>query len=269
MDLIKAIILGIVQGLTEFLPISSSGHLVIGAEILNFHEPGIAFEVFLHCGTLVAVILVFRRDLISMVRSLFVSPAVRKADPELAVSFQWNVNIIIATLPAVIVGLFLKGAIDRIFDTIIITFTMLGVTGITMVLTRFIHEKGASITWLRALLIGIAQAAAILPGLSRSGSTIFAGMLLGVDRETAARFSFIMSIPAILGAVVLHLSELIAAPPPAGDLLAIGAGTVASVISGYFAIVLLMRIVRKGTLEWFGYYCLSIAALGFGWYFVS
>ena len=267
MDIIKAIILGIVQGLTEFLPISSSGHLVIGAEILNLHYKGVAFEVFLHCGTLFAVIFVFRRDLLSMLRSLFVTASVRKTDPALTQSFLWNINIIIATLPAVVVGLFLKDSIDRIFDTIVITFAMLTITGITMVLTRFIHEKGAHINWMGALLIGVAQALAILPGLSRSGSTIFAGMLLGVNRETAARFSFIMSIPAILGAVVLHVGELIATPPPAEDLLAIFTGTIASVISGYFAIVLLMRIVRKGSLEWFGYYCLVVASIGFGWYF--
>lgn len=266
MDLFKALILGIVQGLTEFLPISSSGHLVIGAEILNFHEPGIAFEVFLHCGTLVAVILVFRKELLLMLRSLFVAPALRRADPELALSFQWNINIIIATLPAVGVGLFLKDSIDRIFDNILITFTMLAVTGISMVLTRFIHEKGAVITWLRALCIGVAQALAIMPGLSRSGSTIFAGMLLGVNRETAARFSFIMSIPAILGAVVLHMGELLASPPPMEDLLAILVGTITSVISGYYAIVLLLRIVKQGKLEWFGYYCLFVSGGGLCWY---
>ena len=269
MELVKALILGIVQGLTEFLPISSSGHLVIGAQILNFNEPGIAFEVFLHCGTLVAVIFVFRRDLLMMIRSLFASPAVRRDDPELARSFQWNINIIIATLPAVAVGLFLKDSIDRIFDNILITFVMLAVTGISMVLTRFVHEKGATITRFRALIIGMAQALAILPGLSRSGSTIFAGMLLGVNREKAARFSFIMSIPAILGAVVLHIGELMASPPPIDQVLAILIGTFASIISGYYAIVLLMRIVRKGSLEWFGYYCLCVAGIGLCWYLLS
>ena len=269
MDLLKAFILGVVQGLTEFLPISSSGHLVIGAEILNFHDPGIAFEVFLHCGTLVAVVFVFRRDLWLMFRALFASAASRRKDPELALSFQWNINIVIATLPAVVVGLFLKDSIDRIFDNILITFTMLAVTGITMVLTRFIRERGTAITGPRALLIGVAQALAILPGLSRSGTTIFTGMLLGVNRETAARFSFIMSIPAILGAVVLHTKELLASPPTADQLLAILTGTLASVVSGYFAIVLLMRIVRKGSLEWFGYYCLVVSGIGFGWYLLG
>ncbi len=266
MDLVKALILGIVQGLTEFLPISSSGHLVIGSEILNFHEPGIAFEVFLHCGTLVAVIIVFRRELLLMFRSLFAASAARRAEPELELYFQWNINIIIATLPAVAVGLLLKDSIDRIFDNILVTFAMLAVTGVAMVATRFIRERGTPISRFRAFVIGIAQALAIMPGLSRSGSTIFTGMLLGVNRETAARFSFIMSIPAILGAVVLHIGELIDSPPSSDELLAIFAGATASVISGYYAIVLLMKIVRRGRLEWFGYYCLVISAFGLGWY---
>lgn len=266
MDLVKALVLGIVQGLTEFLPISSSGHLVIGAQVLNYNEPGIVFEVFLHCGTLLAVVFVFRRELLLMLRSLFVSPAVRRDDPELALFFQWTINIIIATLPAVAVGLLFKDAIDGVFNSVLLVFVMLAITGIAMILTRFIQEKGTAINWPRALTIGAAQAFAILPGISRSGSTIFTGMLLGVNRETAARFSFIMSIPAILGAVVLHLGELFTSPPSLEQAAAIMTGTIASVFSGYFAIVLLMRVVRKGKLEWFGYYCLCLSALGIGWH---
>lgn len=266
MDILKAVILGIVQGLTEFLPISSSGHLVMGSLILDFHEPGIAFEVFLHCGTLLAVIFAFRTDLMKMIRSLFVSPALRKADPQLDHLFRWNFYIILATLPAVIFGLLLKDSIDRIFDNILITFAMLAVTGILMLLTRYIEDKGATVTWFRSLIIGIAQALSIMPGLSRSGSTIFTGMAMGINRETAARFSFIMSIPAILGAVVLKLNDLIAAPPSSAIILTIVAGTIASVFSGYFAIVLLLHLVRKGRLQWFGYYCLGVSAFGFSWY---
>ena len=138
-----------------------------------------------------------------------------------------------------------------------------------MLLTRYIHEKGTPLNGPRALVIGIAQALAIMPGLSRSGSTIFTGMVLGINRETAARFSFIMSIPAILGAVVLKMNDLVAEPPSAEQLTAIAVGTLASVISGYYAIVLLMRLVRQGKLQWFGYYCLCVSALGFGWYFIK
>ncbi len=269
MDIVKAVLLGVIQGLTEFLPVSSSGHLVIGSLLLDFDDPGIAFEVFLHCGTLLAVLLAFKAELLLMLRSLFVSPAARRADPELDRFFRWNIQVIVATLPAVVVGLLLKDSIDRIFATVQVTFTMLTGTGIIMLLTRCLRERGAEVTAGRALFIGCAQAIAILPGLSRSGSTIFAGMLTGVDREDAARFSFIMSIPAILGAVVLKLGDLVAAPPAAEQMLVMAAGTIASMVSGYGAIVLLMRVVRRGTLHWFGFYCLAVAGFGFAWFFLA
>ncbi len=265
MDWLKAVILGVIQGLTEFLPVSSSGHLVIGSEILGFDGPGIAFEVFLHLGTLLAVIVVFRRELSLMVYSLFVSREKRKKDKELARLFSWNIFVIIATLPAVAVGLFLKDDIERIFSDIRITFGMLFVTGVMMLLTTKISQGTKNINGKNAFIIGIAQSLAILPGLSRSGSTIFTGMLLGVNRETAARFSFIMSIPAIIGAAVLKLSDLLASPPGGDEIIAITAGVIASTISGYFAIVFLLDIVRKGRMHWFGYYCITISILGFAW----
>jgi undecaprenyl-diphosphatase len=266
---LKAVLLGIVQGLTEFLPVSSSGHLVIGAQILNFQEPGIVFEVFLHCGTLFAVVLVFKHELLQMVRAIFTAPADRRADPELARFFRWDINVIVATLPAVVVGLLLKDSIDRIFDSILIVYSMLTVSGVLMLLTPLLRERDAEVTWPRALAIGVAQAMAIMPGLSRSGSTIFAGMLLGINRETAARFSFIMSIPAILGAVVLEVGDLFTTPLPASEFVAIAAGTVASLFTGYGAIVLLLSIARRGKLYWFGYYCLVVAGLGFAWHFLG
>ena len=266
---LKAVILGMVQGLTEFLPVSSSGHLVIGAQILNFHPPGIVFEVFLHCGTLFAVILVFKKELLQMVRAFFSAPAVRRADPELSRFFRWDINIIVATLPAIVVGLLLKDSIDRIFDSVLIAYAMLAVSGVLMLLTPLLRDRSAEVTWPRALAIGVAQAMAIMPGLSRSGSTIFAGILLGINRETAARFSFIMSIPAIAGAVVLEAGDLFAAPPPAAEFFAIAAGTVASLFTGYGAIVLLLSIARRGKLYWFGYYCLAISGLGFAWHFLG
>lgn len=269
MELLKAIVLGIVQGLTEFLPISSSGHLVIGSELLNFNDPGISFEVFLHLGSLLAVIIAFRSEIKSMLQALFSSDAQRKADPELGRSFMWNIYVVVATIPAVFAGLFLKDSIEAIFDNILVTFTMLAVTGTIMLLTRQLSEKAIPVNCPRALLIGVAQATAIMPGLSRSGSTIFTGMLLGINRETAAKFSFIMSIPAILGASVLKLSDMMTTPPTGDTVLNLMAGTVASFISGYLAIVLLMHIVRQGRLHWFGLYCFFVSAVGFIWYFLQ
>ncbi|WP_028583373.1 undecaprenyl-diphosphate phosphatase [Desulfogranum mediterraneum] len=267
MEFIKAIVLGIVQGLTEFLPISSSGHLVIGSELLNFHDPGISFEVFLHLGTLIAVVIAFHSDLQAMVAALFSSRRQRQADPELNRAFLWNCYIILATLPAVVVGLFLKDHIERIFDNILVTFTMLAFTGLIMVITTKLPRGKGGLSGSRAVLIGTAQAMAILPGLSRSGSTIFTGMALGVQRETAARFSFIMSIPAILGAAVLKLGDLLSSPLSQGQAWQLLVGTAASVISGYFAIIVLMQVVRRGRLHWFGYYCFCLSAAGFLWYF--
>ncbi|PID71867.1 MAG: undecaprenyl-diphosphatase UppP [Desulfobulbus propionicus] len=265
MELCKAILLGIVQGLTEFLPVSSSGHLVIGSQLLDFNDPGIAFEVLLHLGTLLAVVIAFRQDILMMVTALFSSRQARQQDETLQQAYQWNFFIILATLPTVFAGLFLKDHIEQIFGTILITYVMLAVTGTIMLLTRRLADRAGKITASKSVLIGVAQSMAIMPGLSRSGSTIFAGMLMGVQRETAARFSFIMSIPAILGAAVLKLSDLIATPPTQGEMVYLAGGTLASAVSGYFAILVLMRVVRKGQLHWFGYYCLLVSAIGIGW----
>ncbi len=261
LELIKAIFLGALQGLTEFLPVSSSGHLVLGSELLNFQEQGLAFDVFLHLGTLISVCIVFRKELAAMVSAPFA--VIRgSADEELKRYFLWDIYVVVATLPAVGAGLFLKDSIEGIFTNILLVYCMLFVTGIIMTVTPYIKERKVSLNCPRALLIGCAQAMAIFPGLSRSGSTIFTGMLLGVNRETVARFSFIMSIPAILGAVVLQSSDLLQNPPDSGSLVVIVAGTIASAIAGYFAIVLLLNVIRRNKLQYFGYYCLFLASSG-------
>ena len=146
---------------------------------------------------------------------------------------------------------------------------MLSITGTIMLLTTRLQRHKQGVTGWKALVIGVAQAFAILPGISRSGSTIFTGMLLGVQRETAARFSFIMSIPAILGAAVLKLGDLIDSPPAGSEILYLAAGTSASILSGYFAILLLMNFVRKGKLHWFGYYCFFVSFTGILWYILK
>lgn len=192
-----------------------------------------------------------------------------RADKELKHFFLWDIYVVVATLPAVVVGLFLKDSIDGIFANVFLVYCMLFVTGLIMTVTPYIRERAVQLNCPRALLIGCAQAMAIFPGLSRSGSTIFTGMLLGVNRETVARFSFIMSIPAILGAVVLQSSDLIANPPDFGSLLVIAVGTIVSAIAGYFAIILLLNVIRRNKLQYFGYYCLLLSSCGFLYSFVS
>lgn len=262
MEIIKAVFLGVVQGLTEFLPISSSGHLVIGSELLSFSEQGIAFEVFLHLGTLFSVLIVFRSELKAMAISpvLYIKGA---RDKKTLQDLLWCLYVIIATLPAVIVGLTIKDSIESIFANLPLVFFMLFITGCIMIASRYIQSKGRELSVLSSVLIGCAQACAILPGLSRSGSTIFTGMVLGIDREVAARFSFIMSVPAILGAVVLQVGDLAHSQVTNESLLYYFSGTLAAAISGYFAIVLLLDIVKKNRLQWFGYYCLLLSMSGF------
>lgn len=261
LEIIKAIILGAVQGLTEFLPVSSSGHLVLGSELLNFQEQGLFFDVFVHFGTLMSVCIVFRKEIAAMLVAPFAVMRGR-ADDELKQFFLWDIYVVVATLPAVGVGLFLKDSIDTLFSHILLVYCMLFVTGVIMTITPYIQDRKIQLNCPRALLIGCAQAMAILPGLSRSGSTIFTGMLLGINRETVARFSFIMSIPAILGAVVLQLKEVVENPPELSSMLVVGVGTLASAIAGYFAIILLLNVIRKNKLHYFGYYCLTLASCG-------
>lgn len=266
MELLKAIILGVVQGATEFLPISSSGHLVIGSELLNFQEQGILFDVFLHLGTLLSVCVAFREELLQMIKAPF-AYVKKEMTPELSQYLLWDVYVVIATLPAVFVGLFLKDYVEQAFESVLVVYSALAVTGLMMLLTGKIQDSGGKLGTKNALLIGCAQACAIIPGLSRSGSTIFAGMLLGIEREKVARFSFIMSIPAILGASVLQVSDLLGNPLAADSMINIGAGAFASAITGYFAIILLMDLLKRNRLPWFGYYCFCVSALGFLHYF--
>lgn len=267
MEIVKAILLGALQGFTEFLPISSSGHLVLGSELLNFQEQGLAFDVFVHFGTLLSVCIVFRKELTAMLAAPL-AVIQGRADEELTRYFYWDIYVVVATLPAVAAGLFLKSSIDQIFGNILLVYCMLFVTGVIMTVTPYLKERRVKLNCPRALLIGCAQAMAIFPGLSRSGSTIFVGMLLGVNRETVARFSFIMSIPAILGAVVLQSKDLVESPPNSGSMLLIGAGTLASAICGYFAIILLLNVIRRNRLHYFGYYCLLLASSGLLYTFV-
>lgn len=262
MELIKAIILGCVQGATEFLPISSSGHLVIGSELLNFQEQGVVFDVFLHLGTLFSVCVAFRKEILLMIRALFAF-VTRRMTPELEEYLRWDLYVILATLPAVFVGLFLKDAVEQAFTSVLLVYCMLVITGTLMLLTNKVNDSGGRLGPVNAIIIGCAQACAILPGLSRSGSTIFTGMLLGIEREKVARFSFIMSVPAILGAVVLQLGDMLDNPPAADSITGLAAGTVASAVTGYFAIILLMDLLKRNRLPVFGYYCYLVAAVGF------
>ena len=263
MEILKAIILGIVQGATEFLPVSSSGHLVLASSLLGFSEQGIVFDVLLHLGTLVSVLIVFRKDLIAMLKAPF-QWLRGTIDEQQRTYLLWDIYVIIATIPAVVIGLSYKDQIENLFTSVTVVCFMLILTGLMMIASRSVPERGTRVNGVRAFLIGCGQAFAVIPGISRSGTTIFIAMLLGINRQTAARFSFIMSIPAIFGAAVLNLGEVVKHPPGSSELLLMVLGTVAASVTGYLAIILLLDVIRKNRLPWFGYYCLAVAGLGLG-----
>ena len=254
MNSIDTIILGIIQGLTEFLPVSSSGHLVIFQNLLGFKEPELLLDCSLHMGTLMAVCLYFRFDLKKMAMEIW-QRDLKKPHASL---FLW---IMVGSVPTGLIGLSFKTFFEKSFGSITIVGAMLIATGIILAATRFIPEKYNSRTeigLLSALAIGTAQSLAIMPGLSRSGATIACGLLCGLNRDLAARFSFLLSIPAIIGALALQINL--------DDLARVGLfslvfGFVTSAIVGFLALKLLMGIVRKGHFAYFAPYCWAVGML--------
>jgi undecaprenyl-diphosphatase len=250
MTLLEAIILGIIQGLSEFLPISSSGHLALGHAIFGLEEEGILFSIIVHVGTLIPVVLIFWQDIWALIKRPFQ---------------KMTLLLIIATIPAAVVGLLFEDMVESAFASL--TFVAFGfvVTGLVLLFTDRLKKTAKpaeDLTRLDSLLIGLAQAVAILPGISRSGSTIAAALARGTRREDAAKFAFLMSIPIILGALALQIFHLLRGSIPADDLnfLNLGAGFVTSAISGYFAINFMLKAVKKAKLRYFAYYVLALAA---------
>lgn len=256
MNNIETIFLGIVQGLTEFLPVSSSGHLVIFENLLGMKEPEILLDASLHFGTLIAVCIFFRNDLINMVTELW--SFVSKGSKEQEVSrpnARLAMMVVLGTIPTAIIGLTFKDSIEKAFGSLFVVGIMLLTTGIIVGITRFIpkaHCTATRVGPLIALAIGVAQGMAIMPGISRSGSTIVCALLLGLDRELAGRFSFLLAIPAILGAVVLQLDADAIQKVGITPLIL---GLISSGVIGFLALKLLMGIVKKGHFYYFAPYC--------------
>lgn len=244
MDIFQAIILGIVQGITEWLPISSSGHLVLFEHLFGLTQP-LLLDIMLHVGSLFVVLFFFRKEIIELIKGLF------NGDKE---KLKIVLMIIIATIPIAVIGYFFQDFIESIFkDLRTVGFALL-FTASLLFLSRYPKKKEGKLTYMKALGIGIFQSIAILPGVSRSGSTISSGMMLGVQKEEVARFSFLIFIPAILGALVLHVGDITAFTDPVPVI----AGTLVSAIVGYFSLKLLMNIIKNDKFSWFSLYCLLL-----------
>ena len=252
MDWIQALILGLVQGLTEYLPVSSSGHLAIGSYLFGLEgEENLAFTVAVHVATVLSTLVILWKEIDWIFRGLFKC--------EMNDETRYVINIIISMIPVGIVGVFFKDTVEEIFGSgLVIVGCMLLVTAALLTFSYFAKPRQKStIGWRDALIIGIAQACAVMPGLSRSGSTIATGLLLGNKKETLAKFSFLMVIPPILGEALLDVIKAFKGEEAFGgiDVLPLTVGFLAAFVSGCLACKWMINIVKKGKLIYFGIYC--------------
>ncbi|MBQ9398250.1 MAG: undecaprenyl-diphosphate phosphatase [Bacteroidales bacterium] len=256
MSSLEAIILGLVQGLTEFLPVSSSGHLAIGKALFGIETADLSFEVAVHAATVLATIVVFWKDIWKLLGGLF----------------KWKLNsetryillILLSMIPVFIVGMFFKDSVESLFGNgLLVVGCALLVTALLLFLSETLTARrgadGGKVTWKSALWMGLAQAIAVVPGLSRSGSTIAAGLLSGVSKQEVTRFSFLMVLIPILGEVFLDVVGGDFAASTVGTLPLI-LGFLAAFVSGLFACKFMIAMVRKARLKWFALYCVLVGA---------
>ena len=264
MTILEAIVLGVLQGITEFLPVSSSGHLVLMQHFLGIKESQVFFDVMLHFGTLGAVIIVYYQLIRSLMRTGFAT--LFQADfyrhPRLTISNSPDLRLIwfllLGSIPTGLIALLFKDSLEAIFGKPMVVAGMLIITGLILQLSRLGQRRRQTETPLRVWhtpLVGIVQGLAIIPGISRSGSTISISLLLGLSPQVAAQYSFLLSIPAILGAVILKLKdvgEITIAPA------VIIAGTLTSFVVGYIALRFLLALLNRGKFSIFSYYCFAL-----------
>ncbi len=252
MSWFEALILGLVQGLTEYLPVSSSGHLAIGSHLFGLEgAENLAFTVLVHVATVMSTLVILWSEIDWIVRGLFKC--------ELNAETKYALNIVVSMVPIGIVGVFFKYKVEEIFGSgLLVVGCMLLVTAVLLTFSYYAKPRQKEhIGWLDALIIGLAQACAVMPGLSRSGSTIATGLLLGNKKENLAQFSFLMVIPPILGEALLDVMKAVKGEDTFGgiDTLPLVVGFVAAFLSGCVACRWMIDIVKKGKLIYFGIYC--------------
>lgn len=257
MELVDAIILGVIQGLTEFLPVSSSGHIELGKAILDTQvqdpDENLLFTVLVHFATALSTIIVFRKDIFELFKGIF--------------QFKWNeefqfaLKIVLSMIPAVIVGLFFEEQLEALFSgNVLLVGFMLIITGLLLFLAGKARDTNKNVSWKDAVIIGVSQAIAMLPGISRSGATISTSVLLGNDRTKAARFSFLMVVPLIFGKIA---KDLLGGKIEfqADQNLPLIAGFIAAFVTGWVACKWMIKLVKKAKLHYFSYYCFAVGLI--------
>jgi undecaprenyl-diphosphatase len=267
---LDAILLGLVQGLTEFLPVSSSGHLVITRHLLDVPTGGIVFEVVVHLGTALAVCVFMRRKILEVLAGLLrlVRAIARRSGVARVIDSdpgaRLGLLVAVSAVPTGLIGLFLNDLAARLFESTLVVGIGLLVTGVLLQVSQRFTGGGKDVrdvSWFDALVAGVAQGCAIVPGLSRSGTTVSASLLLGLTRETAAELSFLMSIPVILGAAAVELLDYAADPVVSVTWAHLLLGAAVAAVSGYVAISVFMNQIKKGRLAVFSWYCFAVGAI--------
>jgi undecaprenyl-diphosphatase len=272
MTLLQSILLGIIQGITEFLPISSSAHLVITPYLFGWKIPAqdsFIFDVLVQLGTLLAVIIYFRRDLYTIIMSVINGLIRRQPFSDPMSRLGWL--LILATIPAIIAGILFKDQVEQAFGSPLSAALFLLGTAVFLVIAEQVGKRTRqldTITWLDALIVGLFQVISLLPGISRSGSTITGGMIRNLDRPTAARFSFLMSVPVMIGAGALAMIDLFKSPNLSTQLPTVMAGFVFAAIVGYLSIKWLLSFLIKRPLYLFAIYCAVLSVIVLIFYFV-
>jgi undecaprenyl-diphosphatase len=265
MSLLEAILLGIIQGLTEFLPVSSSGHLELGRALLNIQTTdSLTFTVITHGATVLSTIVVFRHEILSILKGVF--------------TLRWTENheytgkLILSMIPVGVLGIVGQEQVEGLFTgQLALVGSALLLTGIILLLTTRVTNQGKNLKASHAGIIGLAQAVAVIPGISRSGATIGTALLMGVDRDQATRFSFLMVLVPVIGATALKVQTLATEGSPAGEATSVAAliaGFVAAFIAGLIACKWMIKLVRRGQLLYFGIYCLVVGVIAIGSTFV-
>ncbi len=283
MSVLESVLLGIVQGVAEFLPVSSSGHLAIAENLFGIEtDGGMLFDILLHLGTLLAVFVVYYKDIWRMIKEFFL--ILRDIGRNLLLLFQkteegeekryiriirnsyrkFVMLVLVATIPTGVIGYLGRDLVDQAGETLLIPGVGLLITGVLLLICDEAPEGKRTpkhVSYWRGLLIGACQGVATLPGISRSGTTITAGVLCGLDRRFAVKYSFIMSIPAILGAAVLELKDLGQEAVSAGQIGIYAVGAVVSAVVGYICIKTMLIVVRKKKFKYFAFYCFAVGAI--------
>ncbi len=265
MDLLQAFLLGLLQGITEFLPVSSSGHLALGRALFDSElAPGITFEIVVHFGSFCSISVYYRERLLHILKDLFkhMSPSKIKTGEYLEnESVRLSGYILLSMIPAGIVGFTMKEEIEQLFINPVLVSFLLIVTGMLLFFTRYMKRLDSHNNAVKSFLIGIAQAFAILPGISRAGSTISAALFLRIGREEAANFSFLMVLPILAGAMLKEMVDLFEAGIQLG-MMPLAVGFLTSFLSGYAALTYLIILLKKDKFHYFSYYCWFIGITG-------